>query len=158
MNLQKWIQQLGYQLPPRADTKFSYTPLSIHAGVARVAGQIAKVNSDTPRSTGAVGSKVSIEQAADDARLCVLHGLRQLHDTLNGLDLVERPLFLTIYVASDSEDYLSISKVADGASKLLIDIFGPELGEHPRSVVAVTHLPRNAPVMVEATYAIKQDH
>lgn len=156
MSLLKRIQQLGYQLPPRADTKFSYAPLSIHAGVARIAGQIAKLNSDTVRSTGKVGSIVSVEQAADDAKLCILHGLRQLHDALNGLELVDKPLFLTIYVASDSEDHLNISKVADGASELLVDIFGPELGAHPRSVVAVTHLPRNAPVMVEATYSINQ--
>jgi enamine deaminase RidA (YjgF/YER057c/UK114 family) len=60
---------------------------------------------------------------------------------------------MTVYVAA-APGFDGISHVADGASDLLLDLFGAHAGAHPRSVVAVAGLPRNAPVMVELVIAV----
>jgi enamine deaminase RidA (YjgF/YER057c/UK114 family) len=153
MTLQDRLTARGLSLPRPTATAFSYVPLSVHDGVAYMAGQIPKTGRDTIRAAGRVGAEVAPEDAREDAALCVLHALAWLAERPAGLDAVARPLRLTVYVAA-APGFDGISAVADGASELLVDLFGPEAGPHPRSVVAVSALPRNAPVMVEPVFAL----
>lgn len=147
------LQALGLALPKPTPTGFAYAPLSVHQGVAYLAGQIPKTASDRIRAAGRVGAEVSVEAAREDAALCIRHGLAWLEHHLGDLDAVDRPLRLTVYVAAEP-DCDQISDVADGASRLLLDLFGDEKGAHPRSVIGVHRLPRAAPVMVDGVFAL----
>jgi len=153
MTLKDRLAARGLTLPVPTATAYSYAPLSVHAGVAYVAGQIPKTGRDTIRAAGRVGDAVSSEEARQDAALCVLHALAWLAERPDGFGAVDRPLRMTVYVAT-APGFDGISGVADGASELLLELFGAEAGAHPRSVVAVAGLPRDAPVMVELIFAV----
>jgi enamine deaminase RidA (YjgF/YER057c/UK114 family) len=85
----------------------------------------------------------------------VLQALAWLGQSLTGgLDEVERVLRVTGYVAS-SPGFNDQPKVIDAASELLIKVFG-HAGPHARSALGVAELPRNAPVEIEFTFAIKR--
>ena len=127
MTLHDRLEARGLTLPEPTATAFSYAPLSVHAGVAYLAGQIPKIGRDTIRAAGRVGAEVAPEAAREDAALCVLHALAWLAARPEGLGAVDRPLRMTVYVAA-APGFDGISGVADGASDLLLDLFGTDAG------------------------------
>jgi hypothetical protein len=48
-----------------------------------------------------------------------------------------------------------MSEIVDASCHLLLDIFG-ENGNCARAVIGVTELPRNAPILMELTVAVKE--
>ena len=142
----------GLELPQAHPTKYDYIPLSIHERTAFLAGQIPKTGAGAILHSGRVGREVTLEQARDAARLCVLQGLAWLESLAGGLDNVAKVLRIDVFVAAD-ENFLDISDVADAASGVLAIAFD-RAGRHPRSVLGVSRLPRNAPVLVELTVAL----
>ena len=105
------------------------------------------------RIIGKVGAEVSVEQAQEAARLCILQGLAWIKESLGSLDRIERVLKLTGYVAS-APGFVQQPVVIDASSRLLLDIFG-KAGRHARTAVGVAELPRNAPVEIELIVAIE---
>lgn len=142
---------LGLELPEPAKPSFNYVPVTVHAGVAYVSGQLPKEGGEV-RITGKVDGEVSIEQAQQAARICVLQALACLDDALGGLDRVSRILKIVGFVAS-SPGFSDQPKVLDAASTLLVEIFG-EHGRHARSAVGVFELPRQSPVEIELIVAV----
>jgi enamine deaminase RidA (YjgF/YER057c/UK114 family) len=106
------------------------------------------------RLLGKVGAEVSVAEAQDAARICVLQGLACLEQALGGLDRIARILKITGFVAS-APGFHQQPNVIDAASHLLTDLFG-ENGRHARSAVGVAELPRNAPVEIEMIVAIRR--
>ena len=151
--IEKRLQELGLELPAAVEPVYEYVPVVIHGGIAYVSGQLPKVGDDV-RHKGKVGAEVSLEQAQDDARLCVLHALACLKQALNGdLERLERILKVTGFVAS-APGFNDQPKVIDAASKLLGQLLGED-GRHARSAVGVFELPRNTPVEIEFIVAVK---
>ena len=89
----------------------------------------------------------TIETAAYCARLCALNALAAAADVAGGIDNIVGVVKLTVFVAS-SKGFTAQPKVANGASDVLIEIFG-EAGRHARSAVGMAALPLNSPVEVE---------
>lgn len=147
----KRLERLGIVLPEPEPTVYGYVPLTIHGSIAYLAGQICKVPGGL-LVTGRVGADVSPQAAGQAARASVLQALAWLDRRAGGIDNVERVLRLDCYVAVD-DVFDCISDVADSASELLVATFGPA-GGHPRSVIGVARLPRNAPVLLEMTVAL----
>jgi enamine deaminase RidA (YjgF/YER057c/UK114 family) len=145
------LSELNLVLPDAASPMFNYVPVSVHNGIARVSGQLPKVNGEV-RVTGKVGGDVDFEAAREEARICVLQGLACLRQALGSLDRVERILKVTGYVAS-APGFNAQPKVIDAASDLLVEVFG-EAGRHARSAIGVAELPRNAAVEIEFTVAV----
>ena len=81
----------------------------------------------------------------------VLPGPFPPHDPL---DAIERALTLTVFIAC-TDVFVEQPTVADGASRVLIDVFG-DAGRHSRSAIGVSALPRNGPVEVELTVVVRQ--
>lgn len=151
--IEERLQELGLELPAAVKPVYEYVPVVIHGGVAYVSGQLPKAGDDV-RHKGKVGAEVSLEEAQDDARLCVLHALACLRQALGGdLGRIERILKVTGFVASAS-GFNDQPKVIDAASKLLGQLLG-EQGRHARSAVGVFELPRNTPVEIEFIVAVK---
>jgi enamine deaminase RidA (YjgF/YER057c/UK114 family) len=152
--MRRRLALLGLTLPEVRPPAFKYVPVVVHGGIAHVSGQVPWQGGEIA-PVGKVDGEVSIEQAQEAARRCVLQALAWLNQPpLAGLDDVERALRVTGYVAS-SPGFDGQPTVIDAASKLLLEIFG-QAGQHARSAIGVAELPRNAPVEIEFTFALKR--
>ncbi|RMD65268.1 MAG: RidA family protein [Planctomycetota bacterium] len=141
------LQELGLTLPEAPKAVASYVP-------ARQAGRLLLVSGQLPfrdgelLARGRVPEQVSLEEAQACARQCVLNGLAVAADALGGdLSLIEHVVRVGCFVAS-APDFFDQPKVANGASELLVDIFG-DAGRHARAAVGSVALPLGAPVEVE---------
>lgn len=146
------LAELGLVLPEPAQPSFNYQPVTLHAGVAWISGQLPKVEGEV-RVFGHVGAEVPLEAARAEARICILQGLACLKDALGTLDRVEKVLKVNGYVAS-APGFHGQPKVLDAASDLLVQIFG-DAGRHARAAIGVAELPRNAAVEIEMTVAFR---
>jgi enamine deaminase RidA (YjgF/YER057c/UK114 family) len=135
-------------------TRSKYIRNVLHDNVMYVSGHLPYDHEDV-KITGIVGSEVSLDAAQDAARLCALNALATVSHELNGLQHVHRILRMTGYVASTS-DFAAHAAVVDGASAVVLEVLG-ERGRHARSAIGVSSLPRNAPVEIELTIAVRPE-
>ena len=96
---------------------------------------------------GKLGSDLSIEQGYDCARQTMINLLTSLKNEIGDLDKVKRVVKLLCMI-NCTPDFGDPPQVANGASDLLISIFG-EKGRHARSAVGMASLPSGMPVEVE---------
>jgi len=117
-----------------------------------VVGDLAWVAAQIPMQDGAVtvagkvGGEVTIDEANAGARRCALQALAALQTALGTLDRVKGIVKLDVFVAS-APGFTDHPKVANGASDLLVEVFGDE-GRHARAAVGVPELPLGAAVEV----------
>jgi enamine deaminase RidA (YjgF/YER057c/UK114 family) len=123
----------------------------VHGGMARTSGQLPRIDGRLT-CTGVLGVDVTVDDGAAAARVCALNALSVLRAGLGSLDLIERVLTVTGYVAS-APDFHDQPAVVDGASTVLYEIFG-EAGRHTRSAIGVAALPRGGAVEIEVTVAL----
>lgn len=146
------LSGLGLVLPETAAPGARYAAVVVHANVAWVSGQLPR-EGDRVVVAGKLGRDVDIPAAQGGARIALLRALAALRDELGALERVRQILKLTVYVNS-TEDFLDHSAVADGASALIYELFGPELGRHARTSVGVAQLPRNGCVEIDLVAAL----
>ena len=152
MSLEQRLSDLGLVLPATAAPGARYAAVVVHGDVAHVSGQLPRVG-DRVVVAGKLGRDVAVADAQEGARIALLRGLAALRDDLGGLARVRQVLKLTVYVNS-TEDFVDHSAVADGASTLIYELFGPELGRHARTSVGVAQLPRNGCVELDLVVAL----
>lgn len=139
------LRELGITLPSVAVPAGSYVPARRSGALVFTAGQVPLVDGALA-AAGKVGAEVTLEQAADLARICALNALAAV-DALVGLDAVAGVVKVVGFVAS-APGFTGQPAVLNGASELLAEVFG-EAGRHARSAVGVAELPLGAPVEVE---------
>ena len=139
------LAELGIELPPSVAPIASYVPVRVSGDHAFVAGQVP-IEDGVLLSAGKVGGDVSLDQGRLAARRCALQCLSALREVLGSLDDVHGIVKLDVFVAS-APGFTEHAKVADGASDLLVEIFGDE-GRHARATVGVAELPLGASVEV----------
>lgn len=140
-------------LPDPIGTEYQYVMAARHGRVLLLASQIAKTDPRTIHAVGRCGETIDMETACESARVAAGQVLAWLDNERQPDEVVDRVLRLQVYVAV-GENGFDISTVADAASEWIIESLGPA-GRHPRTVLGVSRLPRNAPVMLEATVALK---
>jgi enamine deaminase RidA (YjgF/YER057c/UK114 family) len=129
-----------------------YKPAAQYVG-AVTAGDLVFVSGAGPAlpeggfMLGKVGADVDLEGAREAARLCAISGLSALQGEIGDLDRVKRVVKLLGFVNS-APGFTQQPSVIDGASELLVSLFGEE-GRHARSAVGVAELPFNIAVEVE---------
>ena len=153
MTVSDRLRELGLVLPEAAQPAFNYVPVTLHRGVAYVAGQMPKVDGEV-RVFGKAGGEVGLETAREQARVCILQGLACLHAALGDLDRIDQVLRVNGYVAS-APGFNQQPGVLDAASELLVQVLG-ERGRHARSAIGVAELPRNAVVEIDLTVAYRE--
>lgn len=151
MTIEQRLSELGIELPQAAAPVAAYVPVVVAGNLAHVSGQLPFI--DGQLVTGRLGEGVSLEQGTAAARACGLMILAQLKAALGSLDKVERIVKLGAFVNSTG-DFTDQPKVANGASELMVEVFG-EAGKHARSAVGVPVLPLGAAVEVDAIVALK---
>ena len=107
------------------------------------------VQNGKPMYTGKLGKELTVEDGRQAARYCVLNLLANIRKEAGDLSAIRKIVKLTVFVACDN-DFYKQPDVANGASQLLIELFGEEAGRAARSAVGVNALPGNYPVEIEA--------
>ncbi|WP_416830302.1 MAG: RidA family protein [Erythrobacter sp.] len=151
MSIEQRLRELGITLPAAAAPVASYVPVVVQGDLAYVSGQISFVEGELVK--GRLGEDVSLEEGMAAARGCGLMILAQLKAALESLDRVERVVKLGGFVNS-TPDFTDQPKVINGASDLMLEVFG-EAGKHARAAVGVPALPLGVAVEVDAVVAIK---
>jgi enamine deaminase RidA (YjgF/YER057c/UK114 family) len=150
MSIADRLAELGIELPKPAAPVASYVPVVVAGGLAHVSGQLPFI--DGGLVTGRLGEDVDLDLGARAARACGLMILAQLDAALGSLDRVARVVKLGAFVNS-APGFTDQPKVANGASDLMVEVFG-DAGRHARSAVGVPVLPLGAAVEVDAIVAL----
>jgi enamine deaminase RidA (YjgF/YER057c/UK114 family) len=133
-------------------------PVANYVGFVRtgnlviVSGQICFDAQGKLIAKGKLGAGVSIEQGAAAARGCAINLLTQVKAALGDLDKVVRVVRLGGFVNA-TPDFLEAPKVMNGASDLMVAVFG-EKGRHARTTIGVAVLPSDAAIEVEGTFEV----
>ena len=151
MSIEARLAELGITLPEAAAPVAAYVPVVIAGGLAHVSGQVSFV--DGALRKGRLGEDVSLEQGLEAAQGCALMILAQLKAALGSLDRVDRVVKLGCFVNSTA-DFTDQPKVANGASELMVAVFG-DAGKHARAAVGVPSLPLGVAVEVDAIVAVR---
>lgn len=151
MITEKKIQELGIELPLASPPGAMYIPVKQLGNALFVAGQVPFVDGKLIFS-GKVGDTVSMEQAQEAARRCIINLLAALKNYLGDLDKVKNITKIQVFVNSKT-GFMEQHIVANAASQLLYDVFG-EKGRHARTAVGTNQLPMDAPVEIEAIVEI----
>jgi enamine deaminase RidA (YjgF/YER057c/UK114 family) len=149
MSIEARLQELGIVLPEAAAPVASYVPVVVQGRFAHVSGQLPFIDGELV--TGRLGEDISVEAGTAAARACGLMILAQLK-AAGVLEKVERVVKLGGFVSSTAE-FTDQPKVINGASDLMLDVFG-EIGKHARAAVGVPALPLGAAVEVDAIIAL----
>jgi enamine deaminase RidA (YjgF/YER057c/UK114 family) len=97
---------------------------------------------------GKVGGDVSLEVGQEAARIVTLGLLGSIRQALGSLDRVSSVVKMTSFV-NCAPGFEALSQVSNGASELLVAVFGEEIGRHARSAVGAAELPNGYPVEIE---------
>ncbi|HEX3899865.1 MAG TPA: RidA family protein [Mycobacteriales bacterium] len=146
------LAEIGMALPDVAKPLAAYVPAARAGDLVWTSGQLPTVAGEL-LAKGKVGAEVSVEQAADLARVCALNALAAIKAEIGDLDQVERVVKVVGFVASEPS-FIGQPAVVNGASELIGTAFG-DAGRHARSAVGVAVLPLDAPVEVEVVVQVR---
>jgi len=146
MSIQSKLAELGLTLPVAAAPVAAYVPAVRTGNLVFTAGQLPLVDGKIP-FVGKVGSEVTPEQAKDMAQICALNALAAI-SLVADIDQIERVVRVGGFV-NGVPGFVAIPAVINGASELLIKLFGEINGKHARTAIGVAELPLNSPVEIE---------
>jgi enamine deaminase RidA (YjgF/YER057c/UK114 family) len=146
MNVREKLEQLGIKLPPPATPAGAYVPAKRVGKLIYVSGQVP-LKDGKPMATGQVPSRCSIDDAKKAARQCVINALAAVNTLPGGADQIVGVARVGAFVSSDP-GFTQQPAVANGASELLIEIFG-DAGRHARAAIGTNVLPLDTAVEVE---------
>lgn len=147
------IKELGYQLPEAPKPLAAYIPALKVDNLVFTSGQLPFVNGEL-KLKGKVGAQVTEENGIKAAEICALNCLAAIKSVTGSLDKIDQIVKLTAFINS-SDFFTAQPKIANGASELLVKIFGDK-GKHARSAVGVSELPLDAPVEIEMIVKLKE--
>lgn len=146
MSVYSRLQALGIELPPLAVPAAAYVPFVQTGNLVMLSGHIAK--KDGKAWVGQLGKTMNTEEGKAAARAIAIDLMGTLHAAVGDLNKVKRIVKLMSLVNSTG-DFTEQHLVTNGASELLGEIFGPEVGAHARSAFGVAQIPLGACVEIE---------
>ena len=146
-----YLLTFTYLLPVRAHLHVG-TLLCVRSGNLLFLSGGLPIDGDT-KVIGKVPSQVSIDEAKEGARICILNRLAVIRDEIGSLDKVKRIVTLNGFVNSEP-DFHGHPQVINGASELLVEIFGDK-GKHSRTALGVAALPLNVAVEINLIVEIE---
>jgi enamine deaminase RidA (YjgF/YER057c/UK114 family) len=152
VSIKEKLDALGLTLPTAAAPVAAYVPAVQTGNLVFTAGQLPVVDGKLVL-TGKVGSDVTPEDAKKMAEICALNALAAI-SLVSDIDQIEKIVRVGGFV-NGAPEFVAIPAVINGASELLIKLFGDVNGKHARTAVGVAELPLNAPVEVEMVVQLK---
>ena len=151
MKIEKRIKELGIDLPEQSAPKAMYIPVKQLGNALFIAGQVAFQDGEL-KFPGKVGDSVTLEEAQQAARICIVNMLAAVKAHVGDLDRVKNVVKVQAFVSS-AVGFDKQHIVVNAASELLYDIFG-EPGRHARTAVGTNQLPMDACIEIEAIFEI----
>ncbi len=153
MSAETKLQELGIKLSDAAVPAGLYAPAVQTGSLLYISGQIPTRDGEVLRR-GKCGESVPLEEAAALACVCAINGLAAAKSHLGSLDRITKAVRVGGFVACVS-GFTEAPRVINGASQLLIDVFG-EAGKHACAAVGVAELPAGVPVEVEFIFEVHE--
>jgi enamine deaminase RidA (YjgF/YER057c/UK114 family) len=148
---QERLAELGLVLPkPMQTASLPFELIRIDGNHAYLAGHVPiALDGSLAKPLGKVGDNVSTEQGYEAARQVALGFLATIEQAVGSIDRVKGwlKLFGMVNVAPG---FNNLPAVINGASDLLLEVFGEDVGAHARSAVGMAELPFSVPVEIEA--------
>ncbi len=152
MSFENKIKELNIELPEAKAPVGSYVATKISGNLLYISGQIS-INSQGELIKGKVGRDLSTEEAYKAAERCGLSIVAQAKKACNDdLSKIKSCIKLTGFVNS-TDDFIEQPKVINGASDLIVSIFG-DAGMHTRAAVSTNSLPLGVSVEVDAIFEL----
>lgn len=153
MDIRAKLAELNITLPPTpTPSAGAYIPAKRVGDLIYVAGQLPLKDGELLAS-GPVPSRCSMESAVAAARQCALNALAAVAALPGGIEQIDSVVRLGVFVQSDL-GFTQQALVGNGASELLLQIFGPA-GQHVRAAVGTNALPRDTSVEIEFIFAAR---
>ncbi len=150
--LEKKLAEMKLVLPDIPVSSASFVGYKRSGNLIYISGQLP-LKDGKPTLIGRLGEDVSIDDAYAAAQQCTLNVLAQLKLALDGnWDRVVQIVRVGGFVRCTG-DFADAAKVVNGASDLLVRLFGAA-GSHARAAIGVASLPLNVAVEIEATIEI----
>ncbi len=150
-NIDARLAELGIELPDAPAPAANYVPFVVTGNLVFVAGQVTVWNGEI-RFKGRLGDDMDVEEGYQAARLCGLNLIAQAKAAAGGdLDRIKRVVKLGGFVNSTA-DFTDQPKVVNGASDLMGEVFGDDLGPHARFAVGAASLPLGVAVEVDGVF------
>jgi enamine deaminase RidA (YjgF/YER057c/UK114 family) len=146
------LAELGLELPAPFPPAAAYVPFRVHQGIGYVAGH-GPMRDGTAAYTGKLGRDVDVPTGQKAAELTALNLLASVKAELGELSRVTGFLKLLVLVNA-TEDFAVPHQVADGASNLIHELFGPG-SVHARSAIGVASLPFGISTEIEAVITVE---
>jgi len=145
------LAELGITLPEPNAPVANYVPFARVGDLIHISGQVSLDAAGGIK--GVVGEDVDLATGQKAARLCGLSLIAQMKAACDGhLGRVKRVIKLNGFVQA-GPGFFEIPKVLNGASDLMVEVFG-DIGRHARSAVGVYRLPMNFAVEVDAVVSV----
>ena len=152
MTFENKIKELKLELPEARDPVGSYVASKIIGNMLFISGQIS-IAEDGKLIKGKVGKELKTEEGYEAARRCGLNIISQVKKACDeDLSKIKSCVKLTGFVNS-TEDFIEQPKVINGASDLIVSVFG-NAGMHTRAAVSVNSLPLGVSVEVDAIFEL----
>ena len=152
MSFENKISELNIELPEAKAPVGSYVATKKTGNLLYISGQIS-INSNGELIKGKVGKDLTTDDAYKAAERCGLSIISQVKKACDGdLSRVKSCIKLTGFVNS-TEDFIEQPKVINGASDLIVSVFG-DAGKHTRAAVSTNSLPLGVSVEVDAIFEL----
>lgn len=151
-NPYKRLDALGLKLSTRKLRAEWFDATRRSGDLLFTSGQVAHT-ADGPLYRGRLGAELTIEQGQESARLAMLNVLSLVHQSTGDLRLWRA--FKISVAVSATPDFAEIGDVVNGASLLLVDVFGPVFGSHARTGHSNVALAGGSAVEVEAIFQLR---
>lgn len=146
------LAELGIELPEAPAPVSNYMPYVVAGNLVFISGQVTLWNGEI-NFIGKIGADLSIEQGYEAARMCALNQIAQVRVACDGdLDRVRKVVKLGAFVNCVA-DFTDLPQVVNGASDLMIEIFG-DAGRCTRTNVGVPSLPLGFAVEIDGVFEI----
>src|SRR6267154_2121429 len=152
VSLSSRLSDLGIVLPAPPTPLGAYVESSDAGNLLFLSGTLPVVNRKLAIA-GRLGENLSVKEGQGAARIASLNALAVAKEHLGDLDRLKKLVKLTVLIAT-TEQFTEHASVADGASDLFVQIFGPK-ADHTRLVYGVQSLPVGAPVIVDTVFEIE---
>ncbi len=147
--VEKRLMNIGINLPPATKPVANYLPFTIAGNLIFISGQVPVMH-NKPQFLGQLGKNITTEEGYQAARLCGINIIAQAKVACgDNLDRIKRVAKLGGFVNS-STDFMDQPTVINGASDLMVEVFGEHIGQHARFAVSAPALPLGVSVEIDA--------
>lgn len=152
-SIDKKLAAMGIEIPPAPRPLGNFAPYLVDGDHLYISGQIA-VDPDGRVVKGKLGQDIGLDRGIEAARYCAIGLLARAKAAVGDLERIEKLIKLGAFVNA-APDFADHPKVVNGASDLMVEVFGAEKGTHVRFAVGSASLPSNAAVEIEAVFRIR---